>query len=46
MNRYCPDCGKPRLNELPIFCNKECEDSYKKWIESGVGKEIKSGEGE
>jgi endogenous inhibitor of DNA gyrase (YacG/DUF329 family) len=35
MNRYCPNCGKPRLNELPPFCNDECEEDYKEWIRSG-----------
>jgi len=40
MNRYCPNCGTPRLNELPLFCNKECEDEYKEWIKSGGDIEV------
>ena len=34
MNRYCPNCHKPRLSELPIFCNDQCEDEYKEWIKN------------
>ncbi len=36
MTRHCPYCGIPRLDELPIFCNSECENNYKKWTKKGV----------
>jgi len=35
MNRYCPNCGTPRIDELPIFCNEKCENEYRKWIADG-----------
>lgn len=32
MSRHCPECGTPRHDELPVFCNKDCEDNYRRWV--------------
>lgn len=42
--RHCPNCGKPRLDEIPLFCPDGCEEDYKGWLKSssppgGYGRE-------
>jgi endogenous inhibitor of DNA gyrase (YacG/DUF329 family) len=40
MNRYCPNCRKPRVDELPLFCNDQCEEEYNEWVQNGGDVEV------
>lgn len=40
MSRHCPHCNTPRLDELPVFCNSQCEGMYSKWLKQGATSKI------